>query len=308
MESKQIELNEEQQDLLVYIWDRRYTLDGMGISAKVVFDWSKQGLLLDLVKPKGRRKYSIVEFVWFQLILGLRSFGMSLEAIRNVRSMLLESILLTDIIDSVMNDPDEDLLKFIDEEKLKAAREYFNKGKEMFSEEIWEEVLTELNLPEYQYFNTLLSHLILDAVLNRADIVFNITSEGDNYIQIKGSPLANYPELDEQPYIKFPLRLLISQFVQHKKMSTPEELLHFKFLTKKEMQILDLLKNDNLVSLTIRMGKDQEIKLIESEEEIKVENASGKLTDYLMRNNYQEIVCKTQNGKVTSMRRKTKHK
>lgn len=307
-EPNQFELTEEQQELFVYIWDRRYTLDTIGISAKMVFDWSKQGLLLDLVKPKARRKYSIVEFVWFKLIVGLREFGMSLEAIRNVRSMLLLSFTFVDILESIEDGSDQSLVDYLGEEKFVLIRDYIQKMKEDLSEDDFYAELDELNLPEYKYFNTVLSHLISDAILLRKEIVFNISSSGEVYVQVDGTSLDHNSELDHQAHIKLPLHLLISQFIQHEGMRTPEELVHFKFLTKKEMQILELLKNDNLVSLTVRMGQNQEIKLIESEESINVENASGKLTDYLMRNNYQEITCKTQNGKVTSMRRTTKHK
>lgn len=305
---EQLGFSDEQQKMLVYLWDRRYTLDTIGISAKIVFDWSKQGLLLDLVKPRGRRKYSIVEFVWFKLIIGLREFGMSLESIRNVRAMLLETIKVTDMMDAIMNEPIEKYTEVIEEEKLLLVRELIEKEIEELTEQDWKDSLEVWNLPEMEYFNTLLSYLVNDGAVNRSEIIFNITCTGETFIEVVGNSLFDVSELAEKAHIKFPLSLLISQFIQHEEMSTPEELVFFNFISEKEMQILELLKNDSLTSLTIRMGENQEIKLIESEEKIDVENAASRLTDYLMRNDYQEIVCKSQNGKVTSLRRTTKHK
>lgn len=303
--------NPEQQELLHFLWERRYKLDDIGITTKNVFDWSKQGLLLDPVKPKGRRKYCIVEFVWLKLIVGLREFGLSLDAIREVRKILLESFTMDEVINLYTDDEHKEAwLQSIGEEKYNEARVEMEFIKNDITEQELLEINQELNLPDQQFLTTVISCLTVEAIYNKRDYNLYIHSDGtcligesENYV-----PLAEEMNFFMKPYIKYSLQLLFSEFLQADNLISNEESIHYRLLSEKEVELIDLLKKDNLVTLTVRFDQNQQIKLIETEENIKVDNARGKITDFLMRNNYQEIVCKTQDGNVTSLRRKTKYK
>ncbi|MBL4862659.1 MAG: MerR family transcriptional regulator [Crocinitomicaceae bacterium] len=308
---EQFGMDKEQMQLLEYLWDRKFTLEVIGINSKLVFDWSKQGLLLDPEKPKkGRRKYSIVEFVWLKLVIKLREFGLSLDAIRNLREFLLEVFTFKQQVELFMSDEFLEELTDLEREKVLKDRELLNTFKSSIGEEDFQGTMEYSEFPEMKFMGTLLSYIIVDAVMNKKDIHLFITSSGGCYVSDSecGNELVASSDLTNEPYIKYPIRLLISEFVQQESMASTEELSEYKFLSNQEIKVLDLLRTENLVSLTVRIGKDNEIKLIETEENIRVDNVKGKLTDYIMRNNYQEISCKTQNGKITSIRRKTKHK
>lgn len=302
---------DEQLELIEFFLERRFTLEAIGITSKTVFDWSKQGLLLEEQRPKNRRMYNVMDFVWLKLVVKLREFGLSLEAIRNVRGFLLETIPFREMLSEILTeDLDELGLTPQQLEQVNEGKELYEQLKEWEGGAILEESLSMLEQSEMKFFQTPLIIILLNAVLYRKDMCFLITSDGK--CAIRGSEFENYviigEEIENEPFIVYPVHLLLSEFVQREELVTPSTLLEHQFLTEKELQVLELLRKDNLVSLTVRIGTDREIKLIETEENIKVENATGKLTDYLMRNNYQEIVCKTQNGKITSIRRKTKHK
>jgi DNA-binding transcriptional MerR regulator len=305
-------ISEDQKELLSFLWDRKFTLDAIGITSKNIFDWSKQGLLLDPVKPKARRKYSIIEFIWLKLVVGLREFGLSLEAIRSVRITLLEVIPVMDVVDWYMDKENEESLKeMIGEKELLELQNGMEKMKSEIPEEEIRAYTNPDNFPEMKYISTLLSFLVVEAVWNKRDFHLFISSNGDCLAgdsQKSSVPFAEEMEFFNKPYINYPLRLLIGEFLKQDALISKEDVIHYRLLSKKELEILELLKSDNLVSLTVRLDKNQQIKLIETEENILVENVNGRITDFLMRNNYQEILCKSQDGNVTSLRRKTKHK
>ena len=311
MENKDFDLTEEQLEILGFLWERKHSLDSLGISSKNIFDWAKQGLLLDPVKPKARRKYSIVEFVWLKLIVGLREFGLPLQSIRNLRETLLAVITFPEIFDAYLDPTNEkEFIAEFGEEKLNAIRSEIMEMKNGQSETEMQEFFDSIFSAEMRFMTTLISYLVLNAVDSRKEVNFFINAKGDCLI---GASENDFQETEEKrffidPYIKYPLSNLLSEFLQQDDIVSHEEILQYKLLSKKELLLIDLLKKDNLVSLTVRLDQHQQIKLIETEENVRVDNARGKITDFIMRNNYQEIVCKTQDGKVTSLRRKTKYK
>lgn len=306
-----LEMSPEEIELIEFLWERKYSLDDVGISPKNVFDWSKQGLLLDPVKPKGRRKYSIVEFVWLKLIVGLREFGLSLDAIRNLRGTLLELISFPEYYQAILDPENEqELLEAYGADQLKLMREQIREMQKEISAEEMQEFFEIGYGAELRFINTLISYLVLEEVKAQRDFNFFINSNGDCLIgeSEQQTITGDKVEFFSQPYIKYPLRGLLSEFLQKEDLITTEQKLHYRLLSPKELELLELMKTDNLVSLIVRFDEDQQIKLIETEENITTENVRGKITDFLVRNKYQEIICKSQDGNVTSVRRKTKYK
>lgn len=217
-----------------------------------------------------------------------------------------------ELFESILNS-DFDSSEELSENELKAIQKVREQLTELYASNdlsLLEASFSELEDPEMKFANTLLAQIVVDAILSKKDIHLLITSIGNCYVSDSecGNELIASSELNNEPYIKYPIHLLLSQFIQRAEMVSTDELTKFNFLSDKEVKLLELLRKENLVSLSVSFGQDREIKLIETEESIKVDNPQGKLTDYLLRNNYQEIVCKTQNGKITSIRRKTKHK
>lgn len=298
------------EEIFKFLMDRRYSLDDIGLSSKNIFDWSKQGLLLDPVKPKSRRKYSVVEFVWLKLVIGLREFGLSLDAIRNLRSSLLADISPLNI-NIILNDPElrEELSKRISEEQLKTVDDVMKELRKDLGEENFNEKLVSLYTFEERYQTTLIAMLVFRSFYHREELRLLIDKDG-NFIF--GNREAAQMEIDElaifeNPHINFPISSLISSFVQGDVVDY-HELESIALLSKKESQVLNLIRSKKLTSLTIRFDDNQQIKLIEAEEQLDTENAAGELTNYLMRNKFQEIVCKSQDGRIISLRRKTKYK
>jgi len=303
------ELDKEKIAQLEFLWERRYTLDDVGLSPKNIFDWSKQGLLLDPVKPKARRKYSIVEFIWLKLVIGLREFGVSLNAIRKVRTLLLEVIPFEELLEIYLEESNrEQLIASLGEENYRKLVEEATEMKKSTDEKEFAEFTEFQKHPEMSFMSTLISYMTIEAVMYKRDFEFLIHSDGECMIRESGKQNEDLEAFYLEPYLTFSLSLLLSEFVQQQELIPKEEFVGYRWLSKKELELLNLLKKDNLVSLTVRLGQNKQIKLIEAEENIRIENVSGKITDFVMRNNYQQIVLKTQDGKTTSLRRTTKYK
>jgi len=305
------ELSPEELEVVEFLWERKYKLDAIGLTSKNVFDWSKQGLLLDPIKPKARRKYCVVEFMWLKLVVGLREFGLSLDAIRTLRETLLAVIGFDELI-KIMDSEEfiEAAEKIGRTEDFEKARKMREEAMENFSEEEMNETLDLMRSSELQFVFTLISHLTFESIWYDRDIYFFIKSDGECRIGVSEEEVQVNDDSDFflYPYIKFPLRLLLSQFVQTENVITNDEAVKYRILSEKEAQVIDLLKRDKLVSLTVRMNDEKKITLIETEEDIQKENYEKRLKDLIVRNAYQNIEYKSQDGKITSIRRKTRYK
>lgn len=292
----------ESLELIKFLNQKQYTLADIGLKEKQAFDWSKAGLYLEEKKAKGRRKYNAIEYVWLRLINELREFGLSYDAIRRLKSFLLKPIEWGEMLISIMdgafeNDNEMQLLQ--------------NKLLDVFGDEEGKNELKNiLSDEEVILIDTMLCLLIYMSIYSKTNSYLLITKEGNTYVS-NGEPLSDimdYSDLLNGPYIAFPLRHILSDFVAREDLMNLEQKQEFISLTDQEIKLLDLLRQGNLVSLSVRFDKDHQISLIETEEDIDINQTRGKLADYIMRNSYQEITYKTQNGKITTMRRKTKHK
>ena len=157
--------------------------------------------------------------------------------------------------------------------------------------------------------DTVLCLLIHETVVNKTNAHILIKKDGTALVS-QGEPLDDditYGDMLQGPYLTFPLRHILADFLAREDLINTELASEIIELTKDEEKVLELLRQGNLVSLTIKFG-DNEIKLIETEENIDLRDVKGKLVDYIKRNSYQEITYKTENGKIVSMKRKTKHK
>jgi len=289
------EILDESISLVSFLIKKQYALSNIGLSDKVAFDWTRSGLYLEEKKTKRRRKYNAIEYVWLRLVKELREFGLPLEAIRNLKAFLLNKVDLKQTLVNLMSEE-------VDE--LKEVQEYLKKA---FNSR--EELENVFKTGDTNLLDTVLCSIIHQAVILKSDIHLLIRKDGSAMVT-DGEPFDEHINLGDilnGPYISYPLRSVLADFIAR------EDLQHFEMmedmieLTDQEDKVLSLLREGGITSLTVRL-KNDEIKLIETEENIDVKEVKGKLVDLIKRNSYQEISYKTENGKIVSLKRKTKHK
>jgi hypothetical protein len=76
-------------------------------------------------------------------------------------------------------------------------------------------------------------------------------------------------------------------------------------LTEEEVKVLEILKQDNIKSATIKYGKNNRFELMEVVKIEKVDKGS-RLLDFIMTNGYHDITIKTQNGEIVYCENKKK--
>jgi len=307
---KEIEEYElEMIKMFLFINEKRYSLKTIGIEAKTIFDWTNSGLLIDEKPEKGRRKYNVIEFVWIQMLVELRKFGLSHEALRVLKSTVMKEYKITEIIKLALSDElDEELEGSKNSKRFQKRFDYLKTLNIKASD--YEELQEFFDSQDFHLTQTTLGFLILGGLIERINYHILIKFDGTSLITA-GEPWDSQISMGDilnAPYISFPLSNVLSLFFSKEDLIPEEAEDQFDLLTEGEQKVLELLRQGNVVSLSVRLGKDNQINLIETEEEINHKDVSGTLADYIMRNSYQEITYKTQKGKITSLKRKTKHK
>ena len=258
-----------------------YQLSDIGLTSKIAFDWSRSGIYLRERKSKYRRKYNGIEYVWLRLVKELRDFGLSIQSIKTLKETLLKPFNLKELI----TDSSE------------------------FSEQEVKKMSWDFSKAEEGLLNTNLSQLIFSTIILQSDVHLLIKKDG-NCMVFEQSPISDTfssSMIMQEPYISFPLNYVISEFMVREDLYGLHSLQNFHELSEKEQKVLELIREGDIASLTVKM-QNNEIHLIETEEQIDIKDVKGKLIDYMQSGGYQEISYKTQNGKIVNMKRKTKHK
>ena len=291
-------------ELYKFLNTKRYSLKEIGISNKNVLDWSRSGLFIDEKPEKGRRTYNIIEYVWIKIIEQLRSFGLSIDAIRNVKeNLLLDNNVKELPVSMVLGNYPEELNN--DKEFIQ-LKEYITS---QINQDELKDMIAYFESKEMKMAQTAIAGMLYSAFYDRVDFHLLINAKGFLVISDRIPKQTNTPfdYILEAPYICIPLRNILSDFLTKEELQINGEDEQIN-LTDSERNVIDTLRKGNIVSLLVKFNKNEEISLIETEEHIDVKKAHGKLVDFIMRNNYQEITYKTQNGQITHMRRKTKLK
>ncbi len=275
-----------------------YQLSDIGLTSKVAFDWSGSGLYLRERKSKYRRKYNGIEYVWLRLVKELREFGLSIQSIKTLKEFLLKEQEIVGSIEELMEQY-LDSLKDSPKTLIEAIKEL----KLSFDVDLLEEQLQESLL------NTHLAQIIFWTIIGKSDTHILITKDG-NCMVFENNPLQDTfvsSQIMNAPYISFPINYIVSDFIGREELYDLSVLEERYSLSDQEAKVLELLKQDNISSLTVKLDHGQ-ISLIETEEDIDVKDVRGKLVDLMEQRGYQEISYKTQNGNIVTMKRKTKHK
>ncbi|NOQ72832.1 MAG: MerR family transcriptional regulator [Crocinitomix sp.] len=286
MEADNREILSESVDLIKFLLEKQYQLSNIGLTDAIAHAWTKGGVYIEQPTKKGRRKYNAIEYVWLRMANELREFGMPLKAVIELRNFIAKEFDMKTIVMELSADD--------------AKTDEFQR------------VCAELDLlvdsSEHKMINTVIAMLIYMTIIGRTDTHLLIRKDGSCFIYDEKPFNDNMTSsVLNAPYISFPLRHIVSDFIEREELYDLSILDDDNALSKQEKDVLRLLREGNITSLNVRLSKG-EVKLIETEEQIDVSGASGRLFDLIQQNAYQEIQYKTENGKVVSLKRKTKYK
>lgn len=278
-------LSEEFPQLVESMDQARYSINDLKIAPRDATYWDKQEILPKIKGPGLRRKYTLGQSIWIKLIQQMRSLGISLNTIKELKDNLLEPK-----ID--LNELDPQLLKQI-LSKLNAK---------MDSAMSPEELISEFNEDGPSIFNS----TVFATIVYRKRFHCIVNKDGE-YLIYEASKHNEWLTTEEEfaefiskPYFCLSFaeayRSLINEW-------SPEPFLSkTSLLTKTELEILECIRENDAKSITIRF-KDGEPDLVEIVEKSNI-TLEHRFLDVIAKNGYQTISVKTQNGIVVDYENK----
>jgi DNA-binding transcriptional MerR regulator len=278
-------LTEELPHLIKSMDKPIYSINDVKIAPRDATYWDKQGILPKIKGPGLRRKYTLGQSIWIKLIQQMRSLGISLNTIKELKDNLLEPKI--DI-----NQLDHQLLRQIIS-KVNAKMDSNLSPEQLLNE------LTE-DGPSIFYstvFATIIFRKRFHCIVNKDGDY--ILYEASKYNELLSTD-EEFTEFVSQPYFCLSFADAYQSLI--KEWSPEPFLKETSLLTKTEMQILEMIRKKNVNSITIRY-KDGEPDLIEIDEKYNI-SIEQRFLDVIAKNGYQKITVKTQKGKIVDFENK----
>jgi DNA-binding transcriptional MerR regulator len=270
----------------------RFHIKEVGISSKLISDWTKAGLLNDEFQKGKWREFSFIEAIWVNFIEELRFFGMTLESIKAFKEILFPTK-AKDIKDyfSVVEAEDR-------ENYLKDTKQHFNKTLSGSDEEI-EKEFSEIN---FSVFGT----IITIGIMLKLNIAF-IKDEQEGYFVNLGKPLNDFnaqkmdgvfKDLFSKSFAVINIRSLISKFFDNDKLKVNADF-YLSIMDEDEREVIKAIRSGNYKQITIKMedGSITQLRLGKKQDE----DLIRKLSRILKKGDYQEIHLNVKDGSLIKL-------
>lgn len=272
-----------------------------------ISQWTSLGFFY---KPEKRewRKYSLVDFVWLEIIERLRSFG-------------YPNVALTTLYENLMSPAAslESLRDLALEVTEKYPQKTGQKGEDglvieqwfpdiTFGHRAWEAFMCGMAGVEKDLPNTLSVH-VSEIVLERKDKFLIVFANGH------AECVSLVDEMDQviedswliQPHISIYLPDLLNGYIEGEMID--HETFRSSLISDEEYDVIRELRKGGLTSLNIRFNKNDEIDLIESTKDYNPKDVERKYLNHILSTGgYETITIHTQNGKTVSFKKTTKVK
>jgi hypothetical protein len=269
----------------------RFRLSDLKINPRNAVHWELKGAFLNK-KPEGKwHLLDLTEATWILIVKKLREFNFNLE-------------LIIDLKDSFLNHK----TKFNDENKLLQIK---NVLKQLSTENI-DHII---NSNEFDSFMDKITLSILELIVmdilnlrNQFKILFNLKGQ---YAILKDGSIDNpmndsIAEIQSESHFSLNINEIIGELLG--KMDLNTAFSSYQMISKSEMEILKLLRDDDAKSIEIKMNpQTSKPEKIEIKKIIKP-GLKTRLDQIVMKNGYQEIIVKSQNGKIFHCENKIKQK
>lgn len=263
------------------------TLLNKFISSRTLNFWAEENKLLDKWKEKGWRKFSLMELTWLRIIYELRQFGMNFTALQRMKETLLVAL------------PAQDFKKMVKEnrDKIEAALPHMATAKDKKLVEF----LLRMDEVEMKETQCELLNYIMGCFLFRTPIYLIVDASGDHmflseryrHITLRGQESLDFVR---KPHISISISDIIGEFILEEKIDSG---FIENMFSPEELKIIDIIREERPESLIVKFDKDNKINLIEVVKSKKAD-LSLRLSDIILKNGYETITIKTQDGKIVS--------
>jgi len=277
--------------LFSLVREKKFNLKEVGVTYRWITHWHAKGLLIRTYEESKWRKFDLIEFVWLRMIIQMRKFNISLEMIKMIKENLIQEIPVSEVLAN----------KKIIDIVIKLAKE--DKRAEIENVLKSENVIENLKDQSLNLFET----LIMDIISFHNSYSIFISSNG--VVPVKHSSLellsssTSFNNIFNGSFISISMTEILRDFMLGEQGIMQKHKL--TILSESEEQVLSVLREDNLKSVMVRYGTNQQIDLLETVRVEKVDKRA-RLMDFIMTNGYQDITIKTQNGEIVYCENKRK--
>ncbi len=292
----------ENPDEYIGLFEDRFQLADLSITARVLSHWKDLGLLPEKDKyivgysigepNKGEgkskkrgapNKFNFFELIYLYMLEDLREIGVSLSKLQMLKSILLYRLDYVNMVKDMKEDDIKSLSKHgFKDEYIKIILENRNKLDELSDE-----------IPESIRYTSVLSNLILNVLVTKTDIRVIISKQGNISFDIPNTMgQIEKSVINSETHITIPLYTYLNRFLSNEKYK--DLYVPYKLLNDQELFILGNVRKGKYKEIKIRFNKNKSI-LLELTEERKVDNAA-RLQDILLKGQYQELRTRSDNG------------
>jgi hypothetical protein len=284
------------QDILEYMRQPKFRRADVDIEARILHHWDKQEVLLEKNKTGAWFNFSLVEAFWLKLIEKMRQYNLRLELIREIKNGLHACNF--DINDNDIKQQIKELILNMDN---------------IEDHNSIDEILSTFDvgaLIKKQQF-TLLESILVQIILTRKNFRLLLNAEGDFFIEDTSAPELyltdeEYQKFINKTYLNISLNEIIFDLVTD--LGFHDSADKINILSKEEAHVLELMKQEDIDQITIKFNRQKNKPKIIEVSKINQVSEAVRLQELILKNGYQEITVKTQNGKIAYCENTTKYK
>ena len=276
-------------------FDEVFTLKDLGVSARVLQNWSENGLLIDKEREKDmNHRFNFIELMWLKIILELRQYGFPLEKIKRVKECIVNRRTFPEMFNWKTDD------EIVDGIYTKWIKPEIDK--KQFRESILKsDTIKRIKNKKYiplQFF-------ILNYLQERNNSKILISEDGEAIPYIEGEFIPNLRDIiDKESYLSIPIYKLVLNFIKDEKNF--ELIPQSGILTEEEIHILVLIKSGLFKDITITFKNGKPLYL-EAKRNIDIFK-EARLYELFLSGAYEEITVINKNGNIVSSTKITKIK
>ncbi len=250
--------------------ERNLTLKDLGVTTRVLAHWREKQIL---ISDSNTHRYSFGEYVWVQILSICRSFGLSIDVLKNIKVELMQSLPIGNSMESDM----EHMIKLI--RQAGAVDVTDEEIKLHLNSEAFKQQLKAMNFSIYE-------SLMFRSITYRGEVGIFIDESGD----VK--PWLSTLNLPFDPFIKSHVYISISDIL-NKFISNPSNDPHLKtypLVNDKELQIIRLLRSKDVMSVEVTPLKGDVFNLqIKTGKNVSIDDANS-ILERLVKKDFKQII------------------
>ena len=269
----------------------------LGISQRNLSYWRKEGLFIhdSNFEKHEHIRFSFIEYVWLNIIVELRKYDISFDVIKLIMNSLTVKIPFSMFIENP--------------EALELSIKNLSENDRIEALNILHdpETINILNDPDaVKEIDELidmngLTIFILYSIINQCHLSFLVNLEGNvypfslNFLEDIQKD-ENFQEFYQKTHIAISVTEIIKGYIKGANLELCSGKL--RLISDREAEIIKILRNNKLSSMTIHFDDNSQLNLIEVEEKYDRVKKEARLVDLIMSHGYQTIEIKTQDGKI----------